>query len=237
MVGCRGEGQGRQPGRQGGREGGMAAAQGEARRGSMSARLGGTGADINALRSPPTTPLLREANTGLLYLLQHSSLTNPCMRRPAGLPPIVFVSMDQDPPMAARISACSARLRQRGGLTATVRVAPRVVYPTFFSDRRCARLCLHSWQLAQPNPAGWELVAGAGGCLPSRRPTCIALAPAPAVASPAASPPSPQPSKPLTPTHPLTHPTHLLLPAPQLPPVSRRQRQGGGGAARDRHAG
>ncbi|EFN55357.1 hypothetical protein CHLNCDRAFT_134386 [Chlorella variabilis] len=52
-----------------------------------------------------------------------------------GLPPIVFVSMDQDPPMAARISACSARLRQRGGLTATVRVAPRVVYPTFFSDR------------------------------------------------------------------------------------------------------
>ena len=44
--------------------------------------------------------------------------------------------MNQDPAMAQRISGCSAKLRALGAATATVRVAPRAVYPAFFSDRR-----------------------------------------------------------------------------------------------------
>ncbi|KAL4858871.1 Gamma-glutamyl hydrolase A [Chlorella vulgaris] len=54
---------------------------------------------------------------------------------PHGIPPTVFISMDQDPLMAARISAASQLLAQRNASTVTVCVAPRVVYPTYFSDR------------------------------------------------------------------------------------------------------
>ncbi|KAL4428346.1 hypothetical protein ABPG75_002435 [Micractinium tetrahymenae] len=52
-----------------------------------------------------------------------------------GFPPSVFVSMDEDPSMAAKITQDSATLRRMGVPTATVRVPMRPVYPTFFSDR------------------------------------------------------------------------------------------------------
>jgi hypothetical protein len=78
----------------------------------------------------------------------------PC---PAGMPPVVFIAMDRDPSMAARISGDARHLRDMGVPTVTVRVAPRVVYPTFFSDRRwgsvlCWQGCV--WRgAALPPPA------------------------------------------------------------------------------------
>lgn len=51
------------------------------------------------------------------------------------MPPTVFISMDEDPPMAYRISRDAALLRRLGVPVATVRVGQRAVGPTFFSDR------------------------------------------------------------------------------------------------------
>ena len=60
----------------------------------------------------------------------------PLLPCPAGMPPVVFIAMDRDAGMAARISGDARHLRDMGVPTATVRVAPRVVHPAFFSDRR-----------------------------------------------------------------------------------------------------
>lgn len=57
----------------------------------------------------------------------------PCR---AGMPPVVFVSMDGDPYMAWKISQDSQILRNMSVPVATVRVTPRTLHPSFFSDRR-----------------------------------------------------------------------------------------------------
>lgn len=126
----------------------------------------------------------------------------------AGLPPIVFVSMDQDPAMAARISADAARLRARGGAVATVRVAPRVVGPSFFSDRRRAT-------------AYWGALPLCGRCQPPGvlgAPRCGALLAKGCPGRPRHSS-SAEPSQQHLPTT-APNPSSLLNPIPQIPPCS-----------------
>lgn len=87
------------------------------------------------LRTPPMLTLTRPC-------IPARGLPHPHL---AGMPPVVFIAMDRDPAMAARISGDARQLREMGVPTATVRVAPRVVYPTFFSDRRWVREWVDVW--------------------------------------------------------------------------------------------